>query len=501
MKHLACSIFLFVLSSLSSYAQESFRFEWEEKDNVFPINGIVDNQGNIVIVGYIVIPNESHKRDGFIFSLKNNGEYDFFRYSSPTDSSINFLSLIQVNNGNYMVVGDIGPNDYANPHEAVIFMLFDADLNIISEKRFPVFNKGYVAHTINHCLLEESGNVLCAGTAKRSEGAPVNIYDLALWRLTQEGDTIETSFQHYARNVGVYDFEKIPDSENYLILEFITQLYGEFEWFILKPDLTKDTSNYFYSYDYSLGELNTDYWYPNKDMMLAGSISLPDKKFDHGIGVFRSDTLAHISEQLFLNRQGIDDGQAFMQTMAYADEQSIYIAGINYDFNCQTPDSILLYVVDTALNQVAYKSLGGDLGYEIAGVLTAKDYGAYLYGRAWHPQGSGCNGNLVIYYISRDELGLPPVSTVENIPENCRGTVYPNPACDYVYINLPPKKRKGNERIKLFTIQGQKIYDYKLPPSGNTAFLQINNLSPGTYLYQITNNDQILDKGKFIKQK
>lgn len=480
-------------------AQESFRFEWEVEDNLTPINGIVDNQGNIVVVGNIGLVKQDYERDGFIFSFKPNGDYNYFRYSSPSDSSIYFSEIIQIENGNYLVAGDIGPHDYTDPHEAVIFLLFDSDLNLISERRYSVFNKGYVAHTINHCLLENSGTVLCAGSAKRSEGQPINLYDLALWRLTQNGDTIETSFQHYERNVGVYDFEKIPDSENYLILEFITQLYGEFEWFILRPDLTKDTSNYFYSYDYNLGELNTDYWYPNKDMILAGNLHFSNKT-DHGIGVFKSDTLGHIKSYLWLNKVGINDNIAYMQTMAYAGNQTVFIAGHTEDFICTTPDSIELYVVDTALNQVAYQSLGGDLSYDIYGVLTAQDHGAYLYGKAWYPDGDACKGNLVIYYVSRDELGLPPVKVFEIQNEKAQGLAYPNPACDYVNIQLPEQASKGNARIRLFNAGGKKVYDYRLPSGGNTAYLQIHNLSPGVYIYHITDNETILTQGKFIKQ-
>lgn len=497
-------ILLFVLLSSSQIpAQESFRIEWDTEEGIRPANAIVDIEGNIVVVGIFIKDYSVYNRDGFIFKLTPKGDYIYYRYNAAHDSTITYSDVIQTDDGNYLTIGSYGPFDINNPDEFdhdIIVHSFDSNLVPVSEKQYEP-GTDYVNAYDFHMLKEDSGHILCAGTIERKEGQPVNIRDLAIIRLNQEGDTIETSFQHFQRNVYVYDVEKIPGSNNYLILEFITQLYGEFEWFILSPDLTKDTSNYFYSYDYSLGELNTDYWYPNKDMMLAGDLSFSEKIADHGLGVFKSDTLAHINNYLWLNKLDIYDNNAWKQTMAFADEESIYIAGFMDDYwDCHDPDSIELYVVDTAFNQIAYKSIGGDISYDVFGVLGAKDGGALLYGIAWHPQGDACNGNLVIYYVSREELGLPPVTATNCLPVNESALAWPNPACEQVYLPLPARKRNGDERIRLFNAAGRKVYDYRLPIDGNTAHLQISNLSPGVYIYHIVDNETVLTQGKFIKQ-
>ena len=258
-------------------------------------------------------------------------------------------------------------------------------------------------------------------------------------------------------------------------------------------------------------------------------MKLSEKSSDYGFGVLRCDTLANISDYLFLNKVDIYEETAFRQCMAYADENSIYIAGFTVDYwDCNNPDSIELYVVDTALNQVAYKSLGGDISYDAYGVLTAKDKGAVIYGIAWHPEGENCYGNLVIYYVSRDELGLPPVHVFDTEKQEDNAIVFPNPACDIVNIRIPVngttevsgeitdgltrqlriqtsrqlwEQTRGQTRIKLYNSSGKKIYDYRLPHKGNTLQLNISNLENGMYIYEITNEQQVISKGKFIKQR
>lgn len=516
-------IILVFLTVIPAFSQNSFRTEWEIDDNTTPISAITDNESNTVIVGQIKKTQSNNDNDAFIFKMTPDGDYSYLRTSAPQDTSIIYKDIIQLSNGNFFVIGGKGPTDYENSTEQakLTIDIFDEDLNIIISKKFN-YNEIYKNIGFSVLQKEENGNILLAASVTRKTGSSMNKTDLGLFRFTPEGDTIETKFYHYDRNVYVYDFEKIPESDNYLILEFTTQLYGDFECYVLKPDLTAECINYHNSFDYWVREdLTHAYWYPDKTFMMGSSMSLSDKSTDKGLGVFRCDTLANISDYLFLNKIDIYDQHAYSQCMSYADENSIYITGYIADYlNCANPDSIELYVVDTALNQVAYKSLGGDMSYDIFGVLTAKDGGAIIYGKAWSPE-TNCYGNLVVYYVSRDELGLPPVHVFDTEKQEDNAIVYPNPACDIVNIRIPSYgttngitdvsnrttdgltrqlRERDQTRIKLYNSSGKKIYDYRLPHKGNTLQLNISNLENGIYIYEITNEQQVISKGKFIKQ-
>jgi hypothetical protein len=261
-----------------------------------------------------------------------------------------------------------------------------------------------------------------------------------------------------------------------------------------------DSTIYWGLWDFGLHNSNTtDYWFADKSFLMASRM-VDYTKTERGMGVSRFDTLANLQDVLFLNKEGIYNHIAHKQAMAYADEGSIYVTGYHADYwDCADPDSIELYVIDTALNQLAYMSLGGDASYDAFGVLTAKNNGAIIYGMVHHGDDTFCNSNLVIYYVSRDDLGLPPVAVFDRKSPSVNTKVYPNPSSGLIHIQVNKELLKDNSRVKIFNPYGRKVYDYQLPNKGNTLQLDITNLEEGVYVYQITNGENIVSTGKFIK--
>lgn len=481
----------------SIYSQDSFRFEWELYDGISPTEGMVDNEGNILIVGFIDKIDQNLDGDGFIFKMTLEGDYQYYRYVGGVDSTVIFDNIIQLENGNYFVSGSKGGNMYNDAHEHEMILIFNQDLELLSEKEFmlPVLYKRMYDANL---LIEESGNILMSATAIQ-DSTIGTVNDLALFRFNQEGDSLESVFLHYSHNCEVFDMDKIPNSSNYLILEANTSGAGFFECYILNPDLTMDTVSHYGGDCYVDRDIITDYWYPDNSFMMASGLTFSGNS-DDGLGVFRCDTMANISDYLYLNKVGIYDRHAFRQCMSFADENSIYIAGFMADYwDCSSNDSIELYVVDTALNQIAYKSLGGDMSYDAMGVLTAKNKDAIIYGKAYYQEEEVCNHNLVIYYVSRSELGLPPVAVFDTKNTLANTSVYPNPSNGFIHIQVNKDLLKDNSRIKIFNPNGQKVYDYRLPNKGNTLQLDITNLEEGVYVYHITNGESIISTGKFIK--
>jgi hypothetical protein len=78
--------------------------------------------------------------------------------------------------------------------------------------------------------------------------------------------------------------------------------------------------------------------------------------------------------------------------------------------------------------------------------------------------------------------------------------VYPNPASSILNLCVDKRTLKEHTRIKLFNSQGKKVYDYRLPHVGNTLQLDVTNLEPGLYVYNIASGKQVLVRGKFVKQ-
>lgn len=92
------------------------------------------------------------------------------------------------------------------------------------------------------------------------------------------------------------------------------------------------------------------------------------------------------------------------------------------------------------------------------------------------------------------------LGTKNNIPSEQEVKIYPNPVKDNLsfYFDMDIK---GIVKIHIFDIQGRKISSYQVRISDKKSNINVSNLSPGNYLYEIT-TDQNKDtmKGKFIKE-
>jgi hypothetical protein len=100
----------------------------------------------------------------------------------------------------------------------------------------------------------------------------------------------------------------------------------------------------------------------------------------------------------------------------------------------------------------------------------------------------GCN---VFKHIFNDEIY---VSTNE-ITENNRIFVYPNPVRDYLYIQTT----FTNDRIKVSDMFGRIMIDKPSDNSERTT-LSLMGLNPGIYLVQIFNKNQLIKVEKIIRQ-
>lgn len=107
-------------------------------------------------------------------------------------------------------------------------------------------------------------------------------------------------------------------------------------------------------------------------------------------------------------------------------------------------------------------------------------------------------------YASKDmgvlsESYLPPVSKVTLYTTSLRTTdpslyhVYPNPAKEYVFIEMV---ENHNVNFKLFTLAGQMILQQQVNGSGQK--ISLNNLKEGLYIYKIIDDKGLLTTGKLI---
>lgn len=79
---------------------------------------------------------------------------------------------------------------------------------------------------------------------------------------------------------------------------------------------------------------------------------------------------------------------------------------------------------------------------------------------------------------------------------NIKCLLSPNPGTDFIQIDIFDYKHEKNN-FELFTQTGQKMGRWEF--AGDKAIINTEFLKPGMYFYRISNQNQIIDSGKWIK--
>jgi photosystem II stability/assembly factor-like uncharacterized protein len=130
-------------------------------------------------------------------------------------------------------------------------------------------------------------------------------------------------------------------------------------------------------------------------------------------------------------------------------------------------------------------------------------------GDTWIQQPSGTNVNLSSVYLTKNNnvfaAGARSViikstfegsnGVTESLLNSGHLNIYPNPANDFVNIDLP--ELAGENRVSLFNIEGQKLLEQSL--SQQKTKITIHNLPAGIYVIRVINGNNIATK-KLVKE-
>jgi hypothetical protein len=185
--------------------------------------------------------------------------------------------------------------------------------------------------------------------------------------------------------------------------------------------------------------------------------------------------------------------------MATVNDTTIYIGGYvsHLDFFPEQPSFIELYLIDTALNLRGYVQYGGDAMYWLNGIIPASDGGCLLYAMRYDYQVNSYERDVHIIKMQREDMEL--ITKIFSSNDNSeKGIAFPNPA--HEQLNIPLQNFSGGTgRIVIYSIDGRKIFDKRMEFSGNQIFIDTNPLPEGMYIFEVRQNSQVLQSGKFLK--
>lgn len=474
------------------HSQESFEFciDTEEDSKVW--EAAVDDGGNVVLVGNIgdFIGLDF---DALVIKVYPDGHYITKRFDMQDTVSL-FTSIKYLNNGHYFITGCFSPEGNYYSRNYLWIVILDQDLNIVSEKSYKVRDPYISISTNAQSLVDNEGNIVLATSVLQ------DFSDFAFYKFNPQGDTLISKYYSYIWDELPYELRQMPGSDNMMLVERSTHYSNRNELMFLDPDLNIITINQFVGDVKFLGYPSTDCWVSDNTFLLSGWNKIEMGTYtDRYIGVYLMDTTCNVYNELILNKPDTTDVPAWKNSMAYANDSTVYIAGFQQimGFWITDPVVVQLYMIDKNMNLLGYKELGGDANYEVWGIVATPDDGCLIYGHRYNNPGVP-ERDVYIWKVLRDEINL--ITEVYEIEaESETVSVYPNPANDYVFVHLSNRMDWSEHDVALFTMDGKKVFEKKTDQSGNLMKINVQNLKNGVYILNVFKNGQIVYSNKLIK--
>lgn len=455
---------------------------------------------NIILVGGIG-PSDTDDYDALVVKVYPDGEFISRRFDLMDTLSV-FSTVDILDNGNYFITGSYSTEAQYLLRDHLWVIILNQDLNLISYKSYLV-KKPYVGYGTSCCsVVDNEGNVVLTTLVVNEDTEQKTAFtDFGFYKFNQLGDTLLSCYYSYIFDEIPFELTKMPNSNNLMLIERATMYNNHAEFMQLDPDLNIISINQLWTLDITLyGNLSSDYWVSDTEFLVSGNRHMDTSKADiECIGVYRVDTSANYLQELLLDKPDTTDYVAWRNSMAYANDTTIYIGGFqNYlGFWLPDPTIVELYVIDKNMNLLGYKELGGDACYEVWGIIATHDDGCLVYGTKY--LSTEYERDVQIWKVLRDDINIITEVTENNILVKDI-LVYPNPTTDHVFIQLGHSLTWQELSLSIYNINGKKVFQKRMDQPGNLLEVDISNLKPDYYILSIDNKKHNIYTRKILKQ-
>lgn len=501
MKFIQLTLLCFCMGMVA-FGQHSYEFTYKTSDDEELFEGIQDNEGNFVLCGRI--GSYMYQYNPLIVKVSPDGEFITKRFFS-SDTLGYFKLATQTPDGNYLFFGRYGLNDW-DVYNYLWVVKTDRNLNTIFQKSYYIEDSLYHSCNLDQFCFDSDSNIVVAGI-RFMKAASTEFSDLWMIKFNIDGDTLFTKTpQHIMYNQWAQELTLVPSSGEYMVIG------GRFDSFTSRVELfrmdslfnktgftniPKNPPNKYISGP----QASSDIWLNDTVFLLSTTANdtVGKRVDDSSLGIFAVDTAGTIHNQLILGKPDTTDYAAHYNSMATVNDTTIYIGGyVSYlSFFPEQPSVIELNLIDTALNLLGYQQFGGDAMYRLNGVIPSSDGGCLMYATRYDYQVNNNERDIHIIKMQREDMEL--ITKIFSSNDNSeKGIAFPNPA--HEQLNIPLQNFSGGTgRIVIYSIDGRKIFDKRMEFSGNQIFIDTNPLPEGMYIFEVRQNSQVLQSGKFLK--
>ncbi len=486
---------------LLGFGQTSFEFLIDTEEDSKFWNAASDEKGNIILAGnigsYI-----GFDFDALVMKISPTGEYISHRFDRQ-DTVSGFDCVEILDNGNYILMGSHSTDGLGYLERKYVWVcILDTNLNLISEKSFDI-KDGYQGFgTPGKSIVDNAGNIIFASKPLIMDKEKNLFVDFGFYKFNQEGDTLLSKYYHFIWDELPFDWLKVPESNELILLERATTYNNSEEIMLLDTDFNILNVNKIGEWnEHYGGNLSSDCWIDNSTFLMSarGDIDMGGYT-EFYIGVYSVDTSGQCTEELVLNKADTVDYPAWVNSMAYANDTTIYVGGFQTLMGLWStePTIIELYVIDKYANLLGYKELGGNMDNSIRGIIATKDNGCLLYGES-RTNEEVAERDVHIWKVLREDIELL-VSVKDSPTLETDIKVFPNPVHDKLQIDLGKNQTWDKMQLSIANLEGKTVFQKKINESGNLLEADLSNLQSGIYIIQISKENQIIYLEKIIKQ-
>ena len=480
----------------------------------------VDNGNAVLSVGTSKQElQESVDLMGSVVKVRADGTYTR-REIRKAGKKLYLLTATTLDDGNYMVMGTFDDstlnvsNDFFRHLDV---MVLDSALNTLSERSYRVDTEGFegfrnIRHSTMKCAKTADGNVVlgtCLSYFTPDQYGGKYESRFRFYELNPDGDTLRSSTQPQILNGRVQSGQKIenlfpnPQTGGFTFVGIgnYRNSGGNHGVWNLSADL-RITSNHpmlFGSHPiyFAPSKMTCEgHWYDNGRFLAFIQKTTDYNTHDPAGWLYMVDTLAGKHVSVLLPPLDSVNNADFGCCTAYVDDSTVFAATYCFPPNVYTGSGhTSITLLDKDLNVLGRKPIyptgldcfptvpvALDDGSVIIPIIISSDVDR------WH----------CMYSFKREDIEI----TWDVVPDNtheAREPAFPNPARDR--LNIPVEGIvPGTTRLRIVSSDGIPCVDAAITAEGRMVAVDVANLEPGVFVYQIVTNGRTNASGKFIKE-
>ena len=466
------------------------------------VDGFIDEDGVTFLAGLEGYDEEVS--DALLLRIEPDGTPSVFKYLREGCHS-KATCILEMNDHNLFVAGNL--SDEADDY--ILVLILDKHFNLLEEKRY---EKEVDALSFRSCkaTLDNHEHVIVSSAVLQNN--PYQSTDLhgVFFKFNYNGDLVSHRYLIEEYPDPLYFFMDFrmrqmwykEESETLLclstgyggVLSFVT-FDSAFNYIEEHPiwrddiDRSDHTINREDSY--------TDYWYNEEEALFFSSRG----DYDHNkLRVSRVNTQGEFLEFICLNeRHDTIDDAANPRCMAAANDNTFYFL-FHYHTLPVYPGIGCVYQLNEQLEIVGRHLDDDHQCYQSRLIMPTSDNGCVVVYDSCVYQYLTHIKHPVIKKLAPQDFEQVFLSTTESVPDTPPNTSpYPNPANNEICIPLP-NSEPGHQRCRITDANGLILADRIVDSEASVIKLDISEIKPGIYYYQLYTSDRTLLTEKFVKQ-